>query len=153
MTAMTDAVETLQDTMFGLLSRIAGLERDVFAAAGPGGAEFDAAQQAVIDFAEHTLRPWHRAVEQFLYPAAAPVVRAQLLVEGLAGEWQMVEQAYSRLSCVSTDRTRVAADVSALRVLLVVLLGKCADLLIPALAADGVDLAEAAAPIAAAVPE
>ncbi|WP_305091480.1 hypothetical protein [Prescottella sp. R16] len=149
---MTDAVETLQDTMFDLLGRIAGLERDIFATVGPGGADFEAAHKAVVDFTEHTLRPWHRAVEEHLYPAATPVVRARLLVEGLAGEWQMVEQAYSRLSCVSTDRVRIAADISALRVLLVVLIGKTADLLIPALADDGIDLREAADRIAAAAP-
>ncbi|WP_161987392.1 hypothetical protein [Prescottella subtropica] len=149
---MTDAVETLQDTMFELLGRIAGLERDVFAAVGPGGPDFEAAHKAVVDFAEHTLRPWHRAVEEHLYPAAAPVGRAQLLVEGLAGEWQMVEQAYSRLSCGSTDRVRIAADISALRVLLVVLIGKTADLLLPALAADGIDLGAVADKVAAATP-
>lgn len=117
---------------------------------GPGGPEFEAAHKVVVDFAEFTLRPWHRAAEESLYPAAEPVVRAQLLVEGLLGEWQTVEQAYSRLSCVSTDRVRVAADISALRVLLVVMLGKCMDLLVPALAEDGIDLADAADKLAAA---
>ena len=149
-TGMTDAVEDLQETMFGLLGRIAGLERDVFATVGPGGPEFEAAHRAVVDFAEFELRPWHRAVEEALYPAAAPVERAGLLVEGLLGEWQMVEQAYSRLSCESTDRVRVAADISALRVLMVVLLGKCADLLVPALAEAGVDLTAAAEVVTAA---
>lgn len=146
-----DAAEDLQATMFDLLGRIAGLERDVFRTVGAGDDEFAAAHRAVVDFVEFTLRPWHRAVEQALYPAAAPVLRAQLLVEGLAGEWQMVEQAYSRLSCVSTDRVRIAADISALRVLVVVLLGKCMDLLVPALADDGVPLADAAQRLAAAV--
>ncbi|MDH6284720.1 hypothetical protein [Prescottella agglutinans] len=149
-TTNQDAVADLQATMFDLLGRIAGLERDVFRTIGAGDPEFEAAHRAVVDFAEFTLRPWHKAAEESLYPAAAPVVRAQLLVEGLLGEWQMVEQAYSRLSCVSTDRARVAADISALRVLLVVLLGKCMDLLVPALAEDGVDLGEAAVQLTAA---
>ena len=150
-TAIQEAAEELQATMFDLLGGIAALERDVFRNIGAGDAEFAAAHKAVVDFAEFTLRPWHRAAEEALYPAAAPVVRAQLLVEGLLGEWQTVEQAYSRLSCVSTDRVRVAADICALRVLLVVLLGKCMDLLVPALAEDGVDLADAAERLAAAV--
>ncbi|MGW0176502.1 hypothetical protein ACWDUM_21965 [Rhodococcus sp. NPDC003322] len=148
-----DAVEDLQATMFDLLGRIAALEQDVFRTVGGGGPEFEAAHRAVVDFAEFTLRPWHRAVEESLYPAAAPVTRAQLLVEGLLGEWQMVEQAYSRLSCVSTDRVRVAADISSLRVLLVALLGKCMDLLVPALAEDGVPLADAAGKVAVSVTE
>lgn len=146
-----DAAEDLQATMFGLLGRIAGLERDVFRAVGADDTAFAAAHRAVVDFVEFELRLWHRAVEETLYPAAAPVVRAQLLIEGLAGEWQTVEQAYSRLSCVSTDRTRIVADITALRVLLVVLLGKCMDLLVPALAEDGVPLADAAQRLAAAV--
>lgn len=145
-----DAAEDLQATMFDLLGRIAGLERDVFRTVGAGDEEFAAAHRAVVDFVEFELRPWHRSVEEALYPAAAPVVRAQLLVEGLAGEWQMVEQAYSRLSCVSTDRVRIAADISALRVLVVVLLGKCMDLLVPALAEAEIELVEAAAQLAAA---
>ncbi|NKS26562.1 hypothetical protein GS505_12215 [Rhodococcus hoagii] len=149
-TAIQEAAEELQATMFDLLGGIAALERDVFRNIGAGDAEFAAAHKAVVDFAEFTLRPWHRAAEEALYPAAAPVVRAQLLVEGLLGEWQTVEQAYSRLSCVSTDRVRVAADISALRVLLVVMLGKCMDLLVPALAEDGIDLTDAAERLAAA---
>ncbi|QKT11754.1 hypothetical protein [Rhodococcus sp. W8901] len=152
---MTDATNQeaaveLQATMFDLLGRIAVLERDVFRTVGQGGPEFEATHRAVVDFAEFTLRPWHRAAEEALYPAAAPVVRAQLLVEGLLGEWQTVEQAYSRLSCVSTDQVRVAADISALRVLLVVMLGKCMDLLVPALAEDGIPLTDAAERLAAA---
>ncbi|WP_430332624.1 hypothetical protein [Rhodococcus sp. ACT016] len=149
MTTQEAAVE-LQATMFDLLGRMAALERDVFRAIGADDPEFAATHRAVVDFAEFTLRPWHRAAEEALYPAAAPVVRAQLLVEGLLGEWQTVEQAYSRLSCVSTDRVRIAADISALRVLLVVMLGKCMDLLIPALADDGVELADAAEKLATA---
>lgn len=150
-TTNQDAAEDLQATMFDLLGRIAGLERDVFAAVGASDAEFEAAHRAVVDFVEFTLRPWHQAVEETLYAAAVPVVRAQLLLEGLVGEWQMVEQAYSRLSCPSTDRVRVTADISALRVQLVVLLGKCMDLLVPALVADDVPLADAAQRLAAAV--
>lgn len=149
-TTNQEAAVELQATMFDLLGGIAALERDVFRNIGAEDAEFAAAHRAVVDFAEFTLRPWHRAAEESLYPAAAPVVRAQLLVEGLLGEWQTVEQAYSRLSCVSTDRVRVAADVSALRVLLVVMLGKCMDLLVPALAEDGIDLTDAAERLAAA---
>lgn len=149
-TTTHEAAVELQATMFDLLGRMAALERDVFRAVGADDAQFAAAHRAVVDFAEFTLRPWHRAAEETLYPAAAPVVRAQLLVEGLLGEWQTVEQAYSRLSCPSTDRARVAADISALRVLLVVLLGKCMDLLVPALAEDGVPLADAATKMAAA---
>jgi len=145
-----EAAVEVQATMFDLLGRIAGLERDVFRTVGRGGPEFEAAHKAVVDFAEFALRPWHRAAEGSLYPAAASVVRAQLLVEGLLGEWQTVEQAYSRLSCVSTDRVRVAADISALRVLLVVMLGKCMDLLVPALEEDGIDLSDAAEKLAAA---
>ncbi|RVW08685.1 hypothetical protein EGT67_14220 [Prescottella agglutinans] len=149
-TTNQEAAVELQATMFDLLGRIAGLEREVFRTVGQGGPEFEAAHRAVVDFAEFTLRPWHRAAEETLYPAAAPVVRTQLLVEGLLGEWQTVEQAYSRLSCVSTDRVRVAADISALRVLLVVMLGKCMDLLVPALAEDGIPLADAAERLATA---
>lgn len=149
-TAIQEAAGDLQATMFDLLGGIAALERDVFRNIGAGDAEFAAAHKAVVDFAEFTLRPWHRAAEEALYPAAAPVVRAQLLVEGLLGEWQTVEQAYSRLSCVSTDRVRVTADICALRVLLVVMLGKCMDLLVPALAEDGIDLTDAAERLAAA---
>lgn len=147
---MTDAAENLRATMFDLLGRMAVLERDVFAAVTAEESEFAAAQKSVIDFAEFTLRPWHRAATEALYPAAAPVVRAQLLVEGLLGEWQMVEQAYSRLSCASTNRVQIAADIAALRVLLVVLLGKCSDLLVPALVDDGIDLTDAAQSLAAA---
>ncbi|BDC72659.1 hypothetical protein [Prescottella equi] len=150
-TTNQEAAVELQATMFDLLGRMAALERDVFRTVGASDAEFAAAHRAVVDFAEFTLRPWHRATEESLYPAAAPVVRAQLLVEGLLGEWQTVEQAYSRLSCPSTDRVRVTADISALRVLLVVMLGKCMDLLVPALADDGVPLADAAQRLAAAV--
>ncbi|UNQ32978.1 hypothetical protein [Prescottella equi] len=149
-TTNQEAAVELQATMFDLLGGIAALERDVFRNIGAGDAEFAAAHKAVVDFAEFTLRPWHRAAEEALYPAAVTVVRAQLLVEGLLGEWQTVEQAYSRLSCVSTDRVRVAADICALRVLLVVMLGKCMDLLVPALAEDGIDLTDAAERLAAA---
>ena len=135
--ADADTVERQRQAISELLGKMAMLETGVFQAVGTNGTAFEEAHHAVTDFVEYEVKPWLAAAEQGLVPRAAAVERARLLVEGLVGEIRMIEQAGSRITCVSTDRVRIAADVGALRVLLEVFFGKTAELLLPALAEDG----------------
>lgn len=135
--ADSDTVERQREAIAELLGRMSILETGVFQTAGTTGTAFDEAHRAVTDYVEFEVKPWLVAAEDRLLPRAATLDRARLLVEGLVGEIRMIEQAGSRISCVSTDRVRIAADVGALRVLLEVFFGKTAELLIPALAEDG----------------
>ncbi len=135
--ADSGTVERQREAVAELLGRMAILETGVFRSVGVTGTTFDDAHRAVVDFVEFDVTPWLAAAEERLIPGAATIERARLLVEGLVGEIRMIEQAGSRISCVSTDRVRIAADVGALRVLLEVFFGKTAELLMPALAEDG----------------
>jgi uncharacterized protein (DUF2249 family) len=139
------AVDDVRSRYAELLGRQAALGAAVFAAVGTAGPVFDDAHRTVLDFIEQGVRPQLRAAVELIYPASAGVERSRLLVEGLLGETQLVEQAAARIAR-DTDRVQIAAHVEALRVLLEALLGKVADLLLPALAeASGVSLADLAA--------
>jgi uncharacterized protein (DUF2249 family) len=138
------AVEDVRSRYAELLGRQAALGAAVFAAVGTAGPVFDDAHRAVLDFLDQGVRPQLRAAVELIYPASAGVERSRLLVEGLLGETQLVEQAAARIAR-DTDRVQIAAHTEALRVLLEALLGKIADLLLPALAeASGVSLADLA---------
>lgn len=139
------AVDDVRSRYAELLGRQAALGAAVFAAVGTAGPVFDDAHRAVQEFIENGVRPQLRAAVELIYPASAGVERSRLLVEGLLGETQLIEQAAARIAR-DTDRVQIAAHVEALRVLLEALLGKVADLLLPALAeTSGVSLADLAA--------
>lgn len=136
------AVDEVRDRYAGLLGHQAALGAALFAAIGSAGPAFDDAHRAALEFVEQVVRPQLRAAAEVIYPVAARVERARLLVDGLLGETQLAEQAAARIAR-DTDRVQIAAHVEALRVLLEALLGKVADLLLPALAeTTGVSLAE-----------
>lgn len=143
------AVDEVRSRYAELLGRQAALGAAVFAAVGTAGPGFDDAHRAVQAFIEQGVRPQLRAAVEIIYPASAGVERSRLLIEGLLGETQLIEQAAARISR-DIDRVQIAAHVEALRVLLEALLGKIADLLMPALAeASGVSLADLAAQLPA----
>lgn len=143
------AVDDVRSRYAELLGRQAALGAAVFAAVGTAGPAFDDAHRAVQAFIEQGVRPQLRAAVELIYPASSGVERSRLLVEGLLGETQLIEQAAARIAR-DTDRVQIAAHIEALRVLLEALLGKVADLLLPALAeASGVSLADLAAQLPA----
>jgi uncharacterized protein (DUF2249 family) len=143
------AVDDVRAAYAELLGRQAALGAAVFAAVGTAGPAFDDAHRTVQAFIEQAVRPQLRAAVELIYPAAAGVERSRLLVEGLLGETHLIEQAAARIAR-DTDRVQIAAHVEALRVLLEALLGKVADLLLPALAeASGVSLADLTAQLPA----
>lgn len=143
------AVDDVRSRYAELLGRQAALGAAVFAAVGTAGPAFDDAHRAVQAFIDQGVRPQLRAAVELIYPASSGVERSRLLVEGLLGETQLIEQAAARIAR-DTERVQIAAHVEALRVLLEALLGKVADLLLPALAeASGVSLADLAAQLPA----
>ena len=136
------AVDDVRARYAELLGRQAALGAAVFAAVGTAGPAFDDAHRAVQAFIDQVVRPQLRAAVEVIYPASANVERARLLVEGLLGETHLAEQAAARIAR-DNDRVQIAAHVESLRVVLEALLGKVADLLLPALAeTSGVSLAE-----------
>ncbi|WP_067973911.1 DUF2249 domain-containing protein [Mycolicibacter icosiumassiliensis] len=139
------AVDDIRSRYAELLGRQAALGAAVFAAVGAGDPAFDGAHRAVQQFIDQAVRPQLQAAVALIFPASAAVERARLLVEGLLGDTQLIEQAAARITH-GADRVQVVAHVEALRVLLEALLGKVADLLLPALAqANGVSLSALAA--------
>ncbi|HEU4359928.1 MAG TPA: DUF2249 domain-containing protein [Mycobacterium sp.] len=139
------AVDEVRGRYAELLGRQAALGAAVFAAVGTAGSAFDDAHRAVQEFIDAVVRPQLQAAVEVIYPASASVERARLLVEGLLGETHLAEQAAARIAR-DTDRVQIAAHVESLRVVLEALLGKVADLLLPALAENsGVSLADLAA--------
>lgn len=135
------AVDEIRSRYAELLGRQSALAAAVFAAVGASGPAFDEAHRAVQAFLDQAVRPELQAAVGLFFPAAAGVERSRLLVEGLLGETQLIEQVAERIAH-GTDRVQVVAHVEALRVLVEALLGKVADLLLPALAqASGVSLA------------
>ncbi|MEB3034956.1 DUF2249 domain-containing protein [[Mycobacterium] nativiensis] len=147
------AVDDVRSRYAELLGRQAALGAAVFAAVGSAGPAFDDAHRAVQGFIDTGVRPQLRAAVELIYPAAVGVERSRLLVEGLLGETQLIEQAAARITR-DTDRVQIAAHVEALRVLLEALFGKVADLLLPALAeTSGVSLADLATRLPAVGPD
>lgn len=139
------AVDDVRSRYADLLGRQAALGSAVFAEIGTAGPAFDDAHHAVLKFIDQVVRPQLRAAVEVIYPASSGVERSRLLVEGLLGETHLIEQAAARVAR-DTDRVQIAAHIEALRVLLEALLGKVADLLLPALAeTSGVSLADLAA--------
>lgn len=146
------AVDEVRSRYAELLGRQAALGAAVFAAVGTAGSAFDDAHRAVQGFIDQVVRPELRAAVELIYPAASSVERARLLVEGLLGETHLAEQAAARIAR-DNDRVQIAAHVESLRVLLEALLGKVADLLLPALAeTSGASLADLAAQLPAPAP-
>lgn len=139
------AVDDMRSRYAELLGRQAALGAAVLAAVGATGSAFDEAHRAVQASIDHAVRPQLQATVGLIFPAVAGVERSRLLVEGLLGDIQLIEQVAARISH-GTDRVQVVAHAEALRVLLEALLGKVADLLLPALAqASDVSLAALAA--------
>ncbi|WP_046300778.1 MULTISPECIES: DUF2249 domain-containing protein [unclassified Mycobacterium] len=137
------AVDDIRSRYAELLGRQAALGAALFAAvAGP---TFDEALGAVQVSLDRAVRPQLQAAVGLIFPALAGVERSRLLVEGLLGDIHLIEQLAARIAH-GTDRVQRVAHVEALRVLLDAVLGKIADLLLPALAqASGVSLAALAA--------
>ncbi|CAJ1497099.1 DUF2249 domain-containing protein [[Mycobacterium] kokjensenii] len=143
------AVDEIRSRYAELLGHQTALTGALLAAIGTAGTEFDEARRALQAFLDRTVRPQLRAATDVIYPASATVERARLLIEGLLGEQQLIEQAAARVAR-DTDRVQAVMHAEALRVLLEAVLGKIADLLLPALAAaNGIALAE----LVAALPE
>ncbi len=139
------AVDEVRDRYAELLGRQAALGAAMFASVSSAGPAFDDAHRAVQEFIDVVVRPQLRAAVELFYPASAGVERARLLVEGLLGETHLAEQAAARIAR-DNDRVQIAAHVESLRVILEALLGKVAELLLPALAeTSGVSLADLAA--------
>lgn len=135
------AVDEIRSRYAELLGRQSALTAALFAAVGAAGPAFDEAHRAVRTFIDQAVRPELQATAGLFFPALAGVERSRLLIEGLFGETQLIEQVATRIAH-GTDRVHVVAHVEALRVLVEALLGKVADLLLPALAqASGVSLA------------
>lgn len=137
------AVDDIRSRYAELLGRQAALGAALPAAvAGPA---FDEAHRAVQASIDQVVRPQLQAAVGLIFPALAGVERSRLLTEGLLGDIQLIEQVAARIAR-GTDRVQVVAHTEVLRVLLEAVLGKIADLLLPALAqTSGVSLAALAA--------
>ena len=139
------AVDEIRSRYAELLGRQAALGAALFAAVGSTDPAFGEAHRAVQASIDQVVRPQLQAAVGLIFPALAGVERSRLLVEGLLSDIQLIEQVAVRIAH-GTDRVQLVAHAEALRVLLEALLGKVADLLLPALAqASGVSLAALAA--------
>src|SRR5690625_4293466 len=103
------AVDDVRSRYAELLGRQAALGAALFAAVGTAGPVFDDAHRAVQAFIEQGVRPQLRAAVELIYPASAGVERSRLLVEGLLGETQLIEQATSRI-IRDTDRVQIGRE-------------------------------------------
>ncbi|WIN00161.1 DUF2249 domain-containing protein [Actinoplanes oblitus] len=105
----------------------------------------DAARQArdeLVSWVHTELLPHAYAEEKELYPAAARLPRASLLVQGMLAEHQAIAELVTELETTPSP-IAAAAAARALRAVFEVHLAKENDLIVPALVkADGVDLAD-----------
>ncbi|ALG85308.1 DUF2249 domain-containing protein [Gordonia phthalatica] len=133
--ADANTVNEHSQELASLVGRVTALETAVVNAAR-GDTGLDEATTALSDFAAKDLRPRLEVAKTVLFPAAAKVDRARLLVEGLLGEAHVIGQLLDRVTGPVADPVQAAADARGLRVLLEVFFGKVSDLLLPALAED-----------------
>ncbi|MGB3698804.1 MAG: DUF2249 domain-containing protein [Gordonia sp. (in: high G+C Gram-positive bacteria)] len=133
--ADADTVSEHSQELAELMGRVTALETAVVEAAR-GDSGLDEATAALADFAAQDLRPRLKVAETVLFPAAAKVDRARLLVDGLLGEVRVLGQLLDRVAVPGSDPVQAAADAHALRTLLGVFFTKVSDLLLPALAED-----------------
>ncbi|WP_347955802.1 hypothetical protein [Gordonia aichiensis] len=133
--ADADTVSEHSQELAALMSRVRALETAVVdAARGDGG--LDDATAALADLAANDLRPRLKVAETVLFPAAAKVERARLLVDGLLDEVHVIGQILDDVTDPGSDPVQAAADAHALSTLLGVFFTKVTDLLLPALAED-----------------
>ena len=129
------AVEAVKNHHAELAGRLAAhVDALLSAASGPLGTFADA-RAAAVRFCTTELAPHAQAEEDTLYPAAARVERARLLVEGMVAEHQVIHRLVAELRDVP-DPVRAAAAGHALRVLFEAHLQKENDLVLPVVAAD-----------------
>src|SRR5690625_5897763 len=130
MAVYSSAVDDVRSRYAELLGRQAALGAALFAAVGTAGPVFDDAHRAVQAFIEQGVRPQLRAAVELIYPASAGVERSRLLVEGMGGETQLMEQAKTRI-IRDNERVQSAGDGEARRVRVEALVGKVADTAVP----------------------
>lgn len=119
--ALTTHVETL-------LSAVGGI-------AGSGHDAVEQARRQLVDFCTSELLPHAAAEEESLYPAAAAMEPARLLVEAMVAEHRVLEGLVEQVR-TTPGPVRAAAAGNALRVLFEVHLAKENDLILPLIAAD-----------------
>lgn len=129
------AVEAVKNHHAELAGRLAAhVDALLSAASGPAGTFADT-RAAAVRFCSTELAPHAQAEEDSLYPAAARVERARLLVEGMVAEHQVIHRLVAELRDLA-DPVRAAAAGHALRVLFEAHLQKENDLVLPVVAAD-----------------
>jgi hypothetical protein len=128
------AVRAVEQHHAELAGRL-GAHVDAMLAAAADQARFGPARAAAVAFCTGELAPHAAAEEQALYPAAARVERARLLVDGMVAEHVVIHQLVAELAD-TPDAVRAAAAGYALKVLFDAHLAKENDLVLPVVAAD-----------------
>ncbi|MGO3325761.1 DUF2249 domain-containing protein [Gordonia sp. (in: high G+C Gram-positive bacteria)] len=150
--ADADALEQQRQAIAELTGRMSAVDSAVLRAAA-SGAGLDEARTAASAFASNNVGAWLDVAQRRLFPEAAAVDHARLLVDGLAAESRMLTQLVERVNASGSDAVHTAVDVSALRVLAEAFFGNVGDLLLPALAEDAsVSLADLITDLPAAAP-
>jgi hypothetical protein len=105
------------------------------AARRPDQRAFAEARRAAVSFCTGELLPHAQAEEKALYPAAAQIEQARLLVSGMLAEHWMIAALVEELSA-ATEPVQAAAAGYALHTLFETHLAKENELLLPVVAAD-----------------
>lgn len=131
--ADADAAEKVEQHHAEMAGRLALLTSDVVRAARTDRA--GAARQELLSWLRDDLVPHATAEEQTLYPAAAEVAEARLLVEAMLAEHVLIHRLVGDLEA-ATDPIEAAAVARALETLFGSHLAKENDQLIPTLVAS-----------------
>lgn len=129
------AVEAVKNHHAELAGRLAAHVDALLSTASAAAGTFADARAAAVRFCTTELAPHAQAEEDSLYPAAAGIERARLLVEGMVAEHQVIHRLVKELQD-APDPGRAAAAGYALRVLFEAHLQKENDLVLPVVAAD-----------------
>ena len=103
--------------------------------AAAGGEPFEGAHRRVAEIVTNELAVHTRAAEESLYPAAARIPSARLLIDGMLAENRALSTLMDQV-LRSTEPVRIAALGYALRVLFDALITQENDLVLPLLATD-----------------
>ena len=131
--ADADAAEKVEQHHAEMAGRLALLTSDVVRAARTDRAE--AARQELLSWLRDDLVPHATAEEQTLYPAAAEIAEARLLVEAMLAEHVLIHRLVGDLEA-ATDPIEAAAVARSLETLFGSHLAKENDQLIPTLVAS-----------------
>jgi uncharacterized protein (DUF2249 family) len=137
------AVERHHAQLAGALStHVEVLLAAVAAIAGSGGSAVEGARDRLVGFCAGELLPHAAAEEASLYPAAADLATARLLVESMVAEHRVLEALVGQVR-TTVSPVRLAGAGNALRVLFDVHLAKENQLILPLVAsAPNVSLAQ-----------